>query len=186
MTGIRLLLATSLTHSLTHLFICSIHPPIFPSTHHLFTCKAIDRSTFPYIYLSIHPSDHQSIHPTVYLSIHPSIRSSIHLFIHPFIHTSIHPYIDVSIHPYIHSCIHPYIKSPINPRHTSGQGRIQKFRKGVAGSQILERGGGRNSTFQCCFQSFSYKSLTNIPPKGKATARPAPPLNPRRVSHPLY
>ena len=32
-------------------------------------------------------------------------------------------------------------------------------------SQILERG-GQNSTFQCGFQSFSYKSLINIPPKG--------------------
>ena len=59
------------------------------------------------------------------------------------------------------------------------QGRIQKFQKGGAGSQILERGGGRKSFFQCGFQSFSYKSLTNIPAKGGATARPAPPLNPR-------
>ena len=40
-------------------------------------------------------------------------------------------------------------------------------------------GGSRNSTFQCGFQSFSYKSLTNIPTKGGAAARPAPPLNPR-------
>ena len=60
-------------------------------------------------------------------------------------------------------------------------GRIQKFQKGGGGggSQILEGGGGRNSTFQCSFQSFSYKSLTNIPPKGGPAARPAPPLNPR-------
>ena len=58
------------------------------------------------------------------------------------------------------------------------QGQIQKFQKGGAGSRILERG-GRNWTFQCRFPSFSYKSLTNIPPKGGAAARPAPPLNPR-------
>ena len=45
-----------------------------------------------------------------------------------------------------------------------------------AGSQILERGGW-NSTFQCGVQSFSYKSLTNIPAKGGAAACPAPPLN---------
>ena len=51
-------------------------------------------------------------------------------------------------------------------------------RGGGAGSRILERG-GRNLTFQCRFPSFSYKSLTNIPPKGGALARPAPPLNPR-------
>ena len=61
------------------------------------------------------------------------------------------------------------------------QGRIQKFQKWGAGSQILERG-GRNLTFQCGFQPFSYKSLTNIPAKGEAAARPAPPLNPRLVS----
>ena len=54
------------------------------------------------------------------------------------------------------------------------QERIQKFQKGGAGSQILERGGGRNSTFQCGFQSFSYKSLTNIPAKGGP--RPVRPL----------
>ena len=58
------------------------------------------------------------------------------------------------------------------------QGWILKFQKGGAGSRILERG-GRNLTFQCRFPSFSYKSLTNIPPKGGALARPAPPLNPR-------
>ena len=56
----------------------------------------------------------------------------------------------------------------------STQGRIQKFQKGGAGSQILERA-GRNLTFQCGFQSFSYKSLTNIPAKGGATARPPSP-----------
>ena len=61
----------------------------------------------------------------------------------------------------------------------ANQGRIQKFQKGRGGSRILERG-GRNLTFQCRFPSFSYKSLTNIPPKGGgAAARPAPPLNPR-------
>ena len=64
----------------------------------------------------------------------------------------------------VHSCIH--------------QGRIQKFQKGGAGSRILERRGW-NLTFQCRFPSFSYKSLTNIPPKGGAAACPAPPLNPR-------
>ena len=57
---------------------------------------------------------------------------------------------------------------------------IQKFQKGGAGSQILERG-VQNLTFQCRFPSF-YKSLTNTPPKGGATARPAPPLNPRLLS----
>ena len=45
---------------------------------------------------------------------------------------------------------------------------------GGGGSQILERGGGWNSTFQCGFQSFSYKSLTNIPPKEEP--RPIRPL----------
>ena len=60
----------------------------------------------------------------------------------------------------------------------NNQGRIQKFQKGGAGSRILERG-GRNLTFQ----SFSYKSLTNIPPKGGGggAARRAPPLNPRLI-----
>ena len=43
------------------------------------------------------------------------------------------------------------------------------------------KGGGQNATFQCRFQSFSYKSLRNIPPKGGTAARPAPPLNPRMV-----
>ena len=57
------------------------------------------------------------------------------------------------------------------------QGRIQKFQEGGSGSQILERG-GQKSTFQCGFQSFSYKSVTIIPPKGGAAACPAPPLNP--------
>ena len=57
------------------------------------------------------------------------------------------------------------------------QGWIQKFQKGGTGSQILERGCW-NVTFQCCFQSFSYKSLTNIPPKGGGHGPPpAPPLN---------
>ena len=53
--------------------------------------------------------------------------------------------------------------------------------------EISERGirkpnsrkGGQNSTFQCSFQSFSYKSLSNIPPKGGGGGRPAPPQNPR-------
>ena len=57
------------------------------------------------------------------------------------------------------------------------QGWVQKFQKGGAGSQTLERG-GQNLTFQCSFQSFSYKSPTNIPAKGGAAARLAPPLNP--------
>ena len=43
-----------------------------------------------------------------------------------------------------------------------------------AGSQILEKG-GRNSTFQCSFQSFSYKFLTNIPPKGGGGRAPSGP-----------
>ena len=47
------------------------------------------------------------------------------------------------------------------------------------GRKPNSRKGGRNLTFQCRFPSFSYKSLTNIPPKGGALARPAPPLNPR-------
>ena len=59
------------------------------------------------------------------------------------------------------------------------QGRIQKFQKGGAPKPNSRKGGGRNLTFQCGFQSFSYKSLTNIPAKGGAAARPAPPLNPR-------
>ena len=50
-----------------------------------------------------------------------------------------------------------------------------------ADPKISERG-GRNVTFQCHFQSFSYKSLTNTPPKGGAVARPAPPLNLRLTS----
>ena len=55
------------------------------------------------------------------------------------------------------------------------QGQIQKFQKGGAGSRILERG-GRNWTFQCRFPSFSYKSLTNIPPKGggRGPSSPSP------------
>ena len=40
-----------------------------------------------------------------------------------------------------------------------------------ADPEISERG-GRNATFQCHFQAFSYKSLTNTPPKGGAVARP--------------
>ena len=60
-----------------------------------------------------------------------------------------------------------------------------------ADPEISERGGrkpnsrkgGRNLTFQCRFPSFSYKSLTNIPPKngggggggGGGAARPAAP-----------
>ena len=52
--------------------------------------------------------------------------------------------------------------------------------RGGDGSQILERG-GQNLSFQCRFPSFSYKSLTNIPPKEGAAARPAPPLNLRLI-----
>ena len=64
------------------------------------------------------------------------------------------------------------------------RGGSRNFRKGGGGSQIQERG-GRNSTFQCGFQSFSYKSLTNTPAKGGGgggAARPAPPLNPRLIA----
>ena len=66
---------------------------------------------------------------------------------------------------------------------TSARGGSRNFRRGGGGggSRILERG-GRNLTFQYRFLSFSYKFLTNIPPKGgggEGAARPAPPLNPR-------
>ena len=53
-----------------------------------------------------------------------------------------------------------------------------------ADPEILERGGqkpnsrkggGQNSTFQCGFQSFSYKSLTNIPAKGEGGCSPSGP-----------
>ena len=42
--------------------------------------------------------------------------------------------------------------------------------------KILERGGPNSlkMAFECSFQSFSYKSFANIPPKGGAR----PPLNP--------
>ena len=54
---------------------------------------------------------------------------------------------------------------------TIARGGSRNFRKGggAGGRKPNSRkggGGGRNSTFQCSFQSFSYKSLTNIPPKG--------------------
>ena len=57
-----------------------------------------------------------------------------------------------------------------------------------AGSQILERGGW-NATFQCRFQSFCYKSLTNIPPKGggRGPSGPSPksaPVNGVSLSSP--
>ena len=57
----------------------------------------------------------------------------------------------------------------------------------IRGGSKNFRKGGRNSTFQCGFQSFSYKSLTNIPAKGGGgAARPAPPLNLRlRMLHKL-
>ena len=60
------------------------------------------------------------------------------------------------------------------------RGRFRNFRKGGGGgSRILERG-GRDLTFQCRLPSFSYKSLTNIPPKGGGGggggARPVGPL----------
>ena len=60
----------------------------------------------------------------------------------------------------------------------NSRGGSRNFRKGGPEAKS-RRGGGRNSTFQCGFQSFSYKSLTNAPAKGGAAARPAPPLNPR-------
>ena len=46
--------------------------------------------------------------------------------------------------------------------------------------KILERGGPNSlkMAFECSFQSFSYKSFANIPPKGGARAPWAPPLNP--------
>ena len=44
----------------------------------------------------------------------------------------------------------------------------------------LEKGGPKSlkMAFECSFQSFSYKSFANIPPKGGALAPWAPPLNP--------
>ena len=51
------------------------------------------------------------------------------------------------------------------------QGRIQKFLKEGAPEaiihKILERGGPNSlkMAFECSFQSFSYKSFANIPPK---------------------
>ena len=67
------------------------------------------------------------------------------------------------------------------------QGWILKFQKGGAGSRILEREGGRNLTFQCRFPSFSYKSLTNIPPKGggPGPSGPSPKSAPRLSLPPL-
>ena len=49
--------------------------------------------------------------------------------------------------------------------------------------KILERGGPNSlkMAFECSFQSFSYKSFANIPPKGGARAPWAPPLNPPLV-----
>ena len=46
--------------------------------------------------------------------------------------------------------------------------------------KILERGGPKSHkmAFECLFQSFSYKSFANVPPKGGARAPWAPPLNP--------
>ena len=46
--------------------------------------------------------------------------------------------------------------------------------------KILERGGPKSlkMAFECSFQSFSYKSFVDIPPKGGALAPWAPPLNP--------
>ena len=94
-------------------------------------------------------------------------------------------------------CIDLYCLSPVSPLVCIPYGaRSRNYnhnfltRPPVPGAdpEISERGGGgrkpnsrkgsQNSTFQCSFQSFSYKSLTNIPPKGGAVARPAPPLNP--------
>ena len=49
------------------------------------------------------------------------------------------------------------------------------------------KGGGRNLTFQCRFPSFSYKSLTNIPPKGggPGPSGPSPKSAPRLSLPPL-
>ena len=46
--------------------------------------------------------------------------------------------------------------------------------------KILERGGPKSHkmAFECIFQSFSYKSFANVPPKGGARGPWAPPLNP--------
>ena len=50
--------------------------------------------------------------------------------------------------------------------------------------KILERGNPKSlkMVFECLFQSFSYKSFANIPPKGGARAPWAPPLNPPPVA----
>ena len=52
------------------------------------------------------------------------------------------------------------------------RGGSRNFRKGGGGGRKPNSGkGGRNSTFQCHFQSFSYKSLTNTPLKGGGGGR---------------
>ena len=62
---------------------------------------------------------------------------------------------------------------PFVPTERVPRGGSRNFRKGGAGSRILERG-GRNLIFQCRFPSFSYKSLTNIPPKRGGPSGPSP------------
>ena len=54
--------------------------------------------------------------------------------------------------------------------------------------KILERGGPKSlkMAFECSFQSFSYKSFANIPPKGGARAPRAPPLNPPLLFIDMY
>ena len=83
---------------------------------------------------------------------------------------------------------HPKQPQRVLPVCELQSGFVMKRRKDTgADPGISERGDrkpnsgkrNQNSTFQCHFQSFSYKSLTNAPLKGGATARPAPPLNPR-------